>query len=199
MLSSMCLVTSCTRSPPDHLDNICLIFKQYNDWYWDAEAAQRKWGVPISVQMAIIYQESHYNATARPARQHILWVIPWFRPTSAYGYSQAVNQTWKLYRRQTGNGDASRNAFHAATDFIGWFAARARRKLGIKQYQAFRLYLAYHEGLLGYKRGTYRHKRWLIDVAHRVQRIAWIYHAQLKRCEGQLRQKPFWKRVWDTI
>ncbi len=189
-------LTSCTRSPPDRLDNICLIFKQYPDWYWAALDSKRRWGVSVPVQLAIIHQESHFNATARPPRKRILWIIPWRRPTSAYGYSQAVDHTWRLYQRQTGHSSASRNAFDDATDFVGWFGYRAHRKLGISRANAFRLYLAYHEGLGGYRRHTYRHKRWLIRVARKVQRIAWIYHAQLNRCRHRLKKESWWRRIF---
>ena len=52
--------------------------------------------------------------------------------------------------------------------------------------------LAYHEGMGGYARGTYRRKGWLIGVAQKVRRRAWIYHAQLKRCYNSLPKKPWW-------
>jgi len=191
-------LSGCARPIPRNSDNICLIFKQYPDWYWDASRARRRWGVPISVLMAIIHQESHFSAGAKPPREKLLWVIPWFRPTSAYGYSQAVNQTWKRYQKDTGHTSVftRRNAFGDAVDFIGWFANQAHIRAGISKVNAYTLYLAYHEGIGGYTRGTYKNKAWLIAVAKKVQRRAWIYRSQLRVCEASLPKKPWW-HVWE--
>lgn len=188
-------LTSCTKAPPKNRENICLIFKQYPNWYWDAVKVRKRWGIPVSILMAIIYQESRFSATAKPPRKKLLWIIPWFRPTSAYGYSQALNQTWKNYKKDTSRSSmfTSRNAFGDAADFIGWFANQAHKRAGISKINAYALYLAYHEGIGGYMRGTYRHKAWLIAVAKKVQRRAWIYRSQLRICETKLPKKPWWK------
>ena len=193
--ASLLFLLACTRPVPNHVDNVCLIFKQYPDWYWAAQDAHKKWGVPISVQMAIIHQESHFNAKARPPRERILWVIPWFRPTSAYGYSQALTQTWKRYKRESDR-HASRDAFEDATDFVGWYAKRAHQRLGIPRNNAYKIYLAYHEGMGGYERKTYLRKRWLIRVAQKVQGLARRYQAQLNRCQYKLKRKPWWRRIF---
>lgn len=189
--------SGCAKSPPSNPNDICLVFRQYPDWYWAAAKARRRWGVPISVIMAVIYQESHFRAGAKPPRTKLLWVIPWCRPTSAYGYSQAVNQTWKRYQKDTGRTSVftRRNAFDDAVDFIGWFANQAHIRAGISKTNAYALYLAYHEGIGGYMRGTYKNKAWLIAVAKKVQRHAWIYRSQLRVCERNLPKKPWW-HVW---
>jgi hypothetical protein len=122
-------------------------------------------------------------------------VIPWFRPTSAYGYSQAVNGTWELYEKQAGSSWSMRDLFGDAANFVGWFTARAHRKAGISMHNAYELYLAYHEGIDGYLQGTYRRKAWLMKVARSVQYQAWTYHRQLMRCERSLPSKPWW-HVW---
>jgi len=51
--------------------------------------------------MAIIRQESSFQADAQPPRSRILWIIPGPRPSSAYGYSQALDGTWDWYRQAT--------------------------------------------------------------------------------------------------
>ena len=43
-------------------------------------------------------------------------------------------------------------------------------------------YIAYHEGHTGYKRGSYRSKKWLLNIANKLQDRAVMYHAQLKKC-----------------
>ncbi|MBU0456224.1 MAG: transglycosylase SLT domain-containing protein [Pseudomonadota bacterium] len=189
------LLSGCAPPPPNHVESICSIFKQYPTWYWDAQKTQKKWGIPIPVLMAVIYQESRFNATAKPPRQKLLWIIPWTRPTSAYGYSQAIDQTWKHYKRDTGKTFASRDAFGAAADFIGWYANQAHRRAGISKANAYQVYLAYHEGIGGYMRGTYRNKQWLIHVANKVAVREWIYKKQLLLCQSSLPKEPWW-RVW---
>ncbi len=189
------LLTSCVQPPPDNVNNVCSIFKQYPKWYWDTQRVQSHWHVPIPVQMAIVHQESRFNGRARPARTKLLWVIPWRRPSSASGYSQALNMTWKRYQNDRGGAFASRDEFGKAVDFIGWYASQARKRAGISPANAYALYLAYHEGVGGYIRKTYLQKEWLVHVAQKVKQRAIIYENQLSRCEYSLRRKP-WYRFW---
>src|SRR5258708_7971026 len=104
-------LTACVSRPPSDVNNICTIFKQYPKWYRDAKDVERRWLVPVPVQMAIIHQESKFNATARPPRTHLLWIIPWKRPSTAYGYAQALHSTWNSYKRSQGALFSSRDSF----------------------------------------------------------------------------------------
>lgn len=177
------LIASCaTVPPPNHTNNICSIFWQYPEWKKATKRTERRWGVPIAVQMAIMYQESSFVADAKPPRTKLLGFIPWTRPTSAYGYSQAINHTWRLYQRSTGRYNANRYIFADADDFIGWYALRAKVRAGIQPTDAYSLYLAYHEGITNYKNQTYRYKYWLMRTAKRVQARAKMYGKQLARC-----------------
>ena len=194
MIGLALFVTACVPEPPKNQDNVCEIFSQYPEWYWAAQDTQREWGVPISVQMAIIHQESHFKGTAKPPREKLLWVIPWKRPTSAYGYSQALDKTWQHYKRMTGR-HGSRDEFEAAADFIGWYATLAHARAGIAKDNAYALYLAYHEGIGGYIAGSYRQKAWLMTVAHAVSAEAALYQSQLAVCAARLPRKPWW-RLW---
>jgi len=195
LIIGMLLPAACTTTRPNHIESVCKIFKQYPKWYWATQDAERKWGVPINVQMAIMYQESHFNAKAKPPRRWVLWVIPWTRPSSAYGYSQALNGTWKRYRQEVGRRWASRDAFHNAADFIGWYGNKIVRETRISPRNARAMYLAYHDGIGGYKRGTYRKKPWLMRVANNVQRRANVYRTQLQGCQSKLPKKPLWRRL----
>jgi hypothetical protein len=185
-------LAGCMTMQPNNVDNVCCIFQQYPDWYTAAKKSQGKWGVPVPVQMAIMHQESTFRADARPPRQVCLGFIPWSRPTSAYGYAQAVNSTWSLYQRGSGNCYASRENFKDATDFIGWYARNAKRKLNIAPTNAYALYLAYHEGLGGYAKKTYLRKPWLIKVAKKVALRARVYQCQLASCKSSLEKKHWW-------
>ena len=181
----------CATTPPRHLDNGCEIFREKSGWYDDAKASQEKWGVPIHVQLAIIWQESRFRAQAKAPRDYLLGFIPWGRKSSAFGYAQVKDGTWDWYRRKTGNSGADRDDFGDVTDFIGWYGAMAHRKLGISKWDAYRLYLAYHEGLGGYQRKTYRKKPWLMRVARKVERRAARYRSQIAACRDEL-ESPWW-------
>ncbi|MCP3680851.1 MAG: transglycosylase SLT domain-containing protein [Gammaproteobacteria bacterium] len=193
-LLSYLVVSSCatTPAPPDNPNNICSIFRQYPKWYWSAKQARHQWKIPISTQMAIMCHESSFRGNVRPPREKVFGVIPWKHPTTAYGYSQALDYTWEVYERQTGKTGSNRNNFSDAIDFIAWYSHRAHVLANISNNDSYALYLAYHEGIGNYKRGTYRNKKWLIDVAHRVDRRARMYRTQLLHCEATLPRKPWW-------
>ncbi|MEH6591511.1 MAG: transglycosylase SLT domain-containing protein [Halioglobus sp.] len=179
-------VSACTTSPPKNLDNICSIFDEKSGWYDAAADARDEWGSPIPVMMAIMHQESKFNAKAKPPRKKIFGFIPGPRPSDAYGYSQALGSTWDGYKRSAGRYFADRDDFDDAIDFVGWYNNQSKRRSGIASNDAYRLYLAYHEGHGGYNRATYRKKQWLIDVARKVDRKAGSYSSQLKSCEKEL-------------
>jgi hypothetical protein len=189
------LLMSCVTRPPADVNHICHIFKQYPKWYWDALDVEQRWLIPIAVQMAIIHQESKFDGSARPERSKLLWVIPWKRPSSAYGYTQALCTTWKQYKK-SGNGGSvwsKRDEFADAVDFIGWYANEAKRLAGVPRNDAYRLYLAYHEGIGGYQRKTYLQKPWLIQVARKVKARSQIFQAELDQCRQLLPRKPWYK------
>jgi hypothetical protein len=180
------LLAACATAPPRNVSNACAIFAEYDDWYPDAKAASRRWGVPLPVLLAIIHQESAFRADAQPPRTWYLGFIPGSRPSSAYGYSQALDGTWDRYTAATGNHSADRDEFDAAVDFIGWYVNETAKRNRIAKSDAYRQYLAYHEGQEGYAKGSYRKKTWLMKRAKQVSQQADRYRAQLNRCESQL-------------
>ena len=177
---------ACGTSPPEHTEDGCRIFDDKSRWYQYADASYRKWGVPVHVQLAIIYQESAFVDDAKAPRDTLLGFIPWGRKSSAYGYAQAIDGTWDWYRESSGNGGADRDDFEDAVDFVGWYGNQSYRRNGISKWDAYNQYLAYHEGHGGYARGSYQRKTWLLKVARRVEQRAARYRAQLKGCEDQL-------------
>jgi hypothetical protein len=184
----------CTARPPRNLDDCCEILEERRGWYRAARRSFDRWGIPIHIQLAIVHQESRFDGEARPPRRRILWVIPGPRRSDAHGYAQALKVTWKEYRADSGNGGADRDDFGDAVDFIGWYGARSARVAGISRGDAFNLYLAYHEGDGGFRRGTYRRKPWLLDIAARVEHRAERYRRQLLTCEDRL--GPRWWEFW---
>lgn len=177
---------SCTASTPKKINNICDIFKEKDDWYDDAKESAKRWGVPIHVMMAIMHQESHFIADAKPPRNKVLGFIPWSRPSTAFGYAQAVNGTWENYLNSTDSWGGDRDDFEDASDFIGWYCAISHKKLGISRKDTKNLYLAYHEGYRGYSRKSYLKKPWLTPVAKKVHRKAKQYQRQLISCKEEL-------------
>ncbi len=180
-------LAGCASTPPRDTQDACSIFSEkgglVNNWDRHSRRAEREFGVPQSVILATLWQESRFQAKARPPRNRLLGFIPWKRPSSAYGYSQALDSTWEWYRESTGASRLTRRSnFKDAAHFVAWYHAQSHRLNGIARNDAYNLYLAYHEGHGGYRRGTYRSKPWLIDVAHKVQRMATTYETQLQQC-----------------
>ena len=179
------LLASCGggyKSPPRNLDNACSIVAQRPEFLKAFKSTQRKWGVPIHVQMSIIYYESRFRADARTPFRYVLGVIPMGRQSSAYGYSQARDGTWKQYQKETGRRSAKRDRIRDASDFIGWYATESYNRNGIKLTDARNQYLAYHEGHTGYARGSYKAKSWLMRIASEVEARSRTYQSQLANC-----------------
>lgn len=169
-------------SAPRDLENACAIVQERPRYYRAMQATERKWGVPVHVQMATIHQESKFIGNARTPFRYTLGVIPMGRQSSAYGYSQALDGTWEEYQRETGRSGARRDRIRDATDFMGWYMDKSEKQLGIRKTDARNQYLAYHEGRSGYARGSYNAKSWLVAVADRVAQRAERYRAQLRAC-----------------
>ena len=118
---SVLFIISCASIEPEITANSCILFKEKKYWYKDAKNSYDKWEVPISLQLAIINQESSFKQFAKPKRKKIMGIIPWKRPSSAFGYAQVTNPTWDWYKSRVGNKNASRANFYDIADFIGWY------------------------------------------------------------------------------
>ena len=179
-------LAGCSTSPPESPDNLCLIFEEKDDWYDAAKDSKEKWGAPVHVMMSMMYQESSFRHDAEPPMDYFLGFIPIGRMSSAYGYAQAKTDTWEDYVRETGNSWADRDDFDDAIDFMGWFVYKTHKLNGISKWNANKQYLSYHEGWGGYRRGTYRKKKWLIKTANKVNVRSKRYAKQYRSCKGDL-------------
>jgi hypothetical protein len=182
----------CASSPPSQPDDICAIFRQKSGWYKDARRAEKRWGVPMPVSMAFIYKESSFVADAKPPRSKLLWVIPWKRPSSAYGYAQITDEAWQDYLEDTRGLFRDRDDFGNALDFVGWYNDRSHRRLGIAKGDAYNLYLAYYVGHGGYARGHYRRDPAVRSYARKVASRSQRYRNQLSGCENNLKRR-WWR------
>ena len=183
-LALLLLVAACggqrEYSAPRELDDACRILAERPAYARAFRTTQDRWGVPVAVQMAIIYQESKFVGNARPPHEYALGIIPMGRQSSAYGYSQALDGTWEEYTRAQGR--ARRDDIHDATDFLGWYMAQTTSELGIPLNDTENQYLAYHEGRTGYARQSYMEKAWLRRVAQDLEARSALYDAQLHSC-----------------
>ena len=181
-------IFSCSSIPKNTADG-CSIFSERYLWYKHAKKAEQKWGTPIYIQLAFIKMESDFDWLARPERLKIFKVIPYRRPSSSFGYSQAVKGTWKQYKEETNNQLATRTRFKDSVDFIGWYTNKTEKLLKISKKDAFRQYIAYHEGWGNYKK--YKEKPKVILLAKKVQQQSDKYKSQLNKCSKSLNRNKY--------
>ena len=182
------LISACS-SIPQNTSNSCSIFNEKYLWYKHAKSTEKKWGTPIHVQLAIVKMESDFDWLAKPPRQKLFKVIPFKRPSSSFGYSQAVKGTWEQYKNETGNKLATRARFKDSVDFIGWYTDKTETILKISKKDVFRQYIAYHEGWGAYK--NYKNNQKVIGLAKKVKKQSDIYRAQLKKCQKRLNKNKY--------
>ena len=163
------IFTACS-SIPKNTQNSCAIFEERYLWYKHSKASYEKWGAPIHLQLAFVKKESDFNWLAKPPRTKLFKVIPFKRPSSSFGYSQAVKGTWEQYKRETGNSLATRARFKDSVDFIGWYINKTHKILKISKKDAFKQYIAYHEGWGNYK--NYKNNSNVILLAKKVERFS---------------------------
>ena len=182
------ILSSCSSIPKNTSDS-CSIFNERYFWYKYTKKTEQKWGTPIYLQLAIIKMESDFDWLAKPERQKIFKVIPYKRPSSSFGYSQAVKGTWDQYKKETNNKLATRARFRDSVDFIGWYTDKTEKLLKISKKDVYRQYLAYHEGCGNYK--NYKNNQKVIILAKKVTKQANEYRKQLKKCQKRLNKNKY--------
>ncbi len=188
LLIFILFLNACSSIPKNTADG-CSIFSERYIWYKHAKKTEKKWGTPIYIQLAIIKMESDFDWLAKPPRQKLFKVVPYKRPSSSFGYSQAVKGTWKQYRDETGNKFARRTRFKDSVDFIGWYTNKTEKILKISKKDAFKQYIAYHEGWGNYK--NYKKKQKIILLAKKVENQSNKYKNQLSKCSQSLTTKKY--------
>ena len=183
------LILSSCSSIPKNTSNSCSIFNERYLWYKYTKKTEHKWGTPIYLQLAIIKMESDFDWLAKPERQKIFKVIPYKRPSSSFGYSQAVKGTWDQYKKETNNKLATRARFRDSVDFIGWYTDKTEKLLKISKKDVYRQYLAYHEGWGNYK--NYKNNQKVIILATKVTEQANKYRKQLMKCQKRLNKNKY--------
>ena len=182
------LISACS-SVPQNTSNSCKIFDERYLWYKHSKKVEQKWGTPIHIQLAIIKMESDFDWLAKPPRQKLFKVIPFKRPSSSFGYSQAVKGTWEQYKNETGNKLATRARFKDSVDFIGWYTNKTNSILKISLQDAFKQYIAYHEGWGNYKH--YKKNKKVINLATKVEKQSKIYKKQFSKCSNYFNKNRY--------
>tara|TARA_B100000686_G_scaffold338942_1_gene412214 strand:- start:330 stop:743 length:414 start_codon:yes stop_codon:yes gene_type:complete len=133
--------------------------------------------------------ESDFNRLAKPERLKLFKVIPYKRPSSSFGYSQAIRGTWEQYKKETNRKLATRTSFKDSVDFIGWYTNKTEKILKIRKKDVFRQYIAYHEGWGNYK--NYKKNQRVILLAKKVKNYSNSYKSQLIKCNKSLTTKKY--------
>ena len=181
-------LTSCS-SVPKYPQNACKIFGENYLWYKSIAKSSKKYGAPVHIILAFVNKESGFNRWAKPKRTKLFKVIPYKRPSSSFGYSQAIKKTWELYKNETGNPLALRSRFKDSVMFIGWYINKTNKINKIPLNDSYRQYLNYYLGWGNYAKKTYKTDKKAIIYAKKVQKQSKIYKNQLLECQKNLNNK----------
>ena len=171
----------------DNIDNACLILKQNPDWHRALYRTQLVYRISIPVQLAFVRHESSFNHKARPVNNKKKWFIFNSYKSTAYGFAQVLNGTWDEFQTTFKNKKLKRTNFGHSVEFIGWYN-RKHINSGLDGNNISHLYLAYHEGLGGYKKKTYINKPCLVDYSNSVQKTSIKYSNQISSCNIKVKK-----------
>ena len=184
------LLASCS-SVPKNTKNACSIFSERYLWYKHAKNSSEKYGVPVHLILAFVNKESGFNRWAKPERTKLFKIIPYKRPSSSFGYSQAIDKTWDQYKIETNNMLALRSRFKDSVMFIGWYINKTHQMNKIPLNDSYRQYLNYYLGWGNYANKTYQTDKKAILFARSVQKQSNIYRNQLIKCQKNLDKKKY--------
>jgi hypothetical protein len=183
-------IVSCS-SVPKYPQNACKIFSENYLWYKSAKKSSEIYNVPIHIILAFVNKESGFNRWAKPKRKKLFKIIPYKRPSSSFGYSQAIKKTWELYKTETQNPLALRTRFKDSVMFIGWYMNKTNKINKISLDDSYRQYLNYYLGWGNYSNKTYKTDKKAIIYAKNVQKQSRIYKGQLKECQKNLNKNKY--------
>jgi hypothetical protein len=153
--------------------DVCALLARNDGWAEGLKSAQEKWRVTPGTMLAVLDQESRFNANARGAG------AGGANPSRNFGFAQANLTTWNWFLRDTGKSSGSRTDFGLSADFVGWHFATMERRIGASRDNTSAHYLAYKMGEGGYKRGASTSSR---ALAARITARARNFDGQLTAC-----------------
>ena len=183
-------LTSCS-SVPKYPANACKIFGQKYLWYKHTQKSSEKYGAPIHIILAFVNKESGFNRWAKPKRTKLFKVVPYKRPSSSFGYSQAGKKTLELYNTETTNPLSLRTRYKDSVMFIGWYMRKTNKINKIPLNDSYRQYLNYYLGWGNYAKKVYKTDKKAIIFAKNVEKQSKIYKNQLKECQNSLNRKKY--------
>ena len=154
-----------------------------------SKKSSETYGAPIHIILAFVNKESGFNRWARPKRTKLFKVVPYKRPSSSFGYSQAIKKTWELYKTETNSPLALRNRFKDSVMFIGWYMKKTNNINKISMTDSYRQYLNYYLGWGNYAKKVYKTDKKAIIFAKSVEKQSKIYKSQLIECQKNLNNK----------
>jgi hypothetical protein len=181
-------VNSCS-SIPKYPTNACKIFGERYLWYKHTKKSSEIYGAPMHIILAFVNKESGFNRWAKPKRTKLFKIVPYKRPSSSFGYSQAVNKTWEQYKKETNNPLALRSRFKDSVLFIGWYINKTNKINKVPLNDPYRQYLNYYLGWGNYSKKVYKTDKKAIIFAKKVEQQSKIYKNQLKECKKSLNNK----------
>ncbi len=181
-------IVSCS-SVPKYPQNACKIFGENYLWYKSTKKSYDTYGAPMHIILAFVNKESGFNRWAKPKRTKLFKVVPYKRPSSSFGYSQAVKKTWELYKKETNNPLALRTRFKDSVMFIGWYMSKTKKINKIPLNDSYRQYLNYYLGWGSYSKKVYKTDKKAVIFAKSVEKQSKIYKNQLKQCQKNLNKK----------
>ena len=183
-------IVSCS-SVPRHPLNACKIFDERYLWYKHIKKSSETYDVPAYIILAFVNKESGFNRWAKPKRTKLFKVIPYKRPSSSFGYSQAVKKTWELYKTETDNPLALRTRFKDSVMFIGWYINKTNKINKIPLNDPYRQYLNYYLGWGNYSNKVYKTDKKSVIFAKNVEKQSEIYKSQLRECQKILDKNKY--------
>jgi hypothetical protein len=183
-------LSSCS-SIPKYPSNACKIFGEKYLWYKHIKKSSETYGAPVHIILAFVNKESGFNRWAKPKRTKLFKIVPYKRPSSSFGYSQAVNKTWELYKTETKNPLALRARFKDSVMFIGWYMKKTNEINKIPLNDPYRQYLNYYLGWRGYKNETYTTDKKAVIFAKSVEKKSKVYKSQLRECKKNLDRNKY--------
>ena len=82
-----------------------------------------------------------------------------------------------------------RTRFKDSVDFIGWYTNKTEKILKVSKKDAFRQYIAYHEGWGNYK--NYKNNQKVIVLAKKVEGYSNKFKKQLNKCSKSLTTRKY--------
>ena len=190
LLVLLFFLTSCSSVPKYPL-NACKIFGERYLWYKHVKKSSEIYGAPTHIILAFVNKESGFNRWARPERTKLFKIIPYKRPSSSFGYSQATTKTWELYKKETDNPLALRSNFKHSVMFIGWYIKKTNEINKVPFNDSYRQYLNYYLGWSSYSKKGYKNDKKAVILAKGVQKQSNIYKNQLTECQKSLSRKKY--------